>query len=158
VAIKRNYQLLTQALEYVYKTAKVNTTVSHEWMQTELMRTPSAAQKFTTDIWTAITSHDEDLTEKEGHQVTRMSGLNDTVQFFQVADRKQAEEQQTWNDNCERWARTQQEETEGLARSQWQLSTDVGGGFQTSWMPRLEWLAWPLAWLLEFVGLSRWLP
>jgi len=34
----------------------------------------------------------------------------------------------------------------------------VGGGFQASWMPRLEWLAWPLAWLLEFVGLSRWLP
>jgi len=34
----------------------------------------------------------------------------------------------------------------------------VGGGFQVSWTPRLEWLAWPLAWLLEFVGLSRWLP
>jgi len=34
----------------------------------------------------------------------------------------------------------------------------VGGGFRTSWMPRLEWLAWPLAWLLEFVGLNRWLP
>ena len=34
----------------------------------------------------------------------------------------------------------------------------VGGGFRTSWTPRLEWLAWPLAWLLEFVGLSRWLP
>jgi len=34
----------------------------------------------------------------------------------------------------------------------------VGGGFRTSWTPRLEWLAWPLAWLLEFVRLSRWLP
>ena len=34
----------------------------------------------------------------------------------------------------------------------------VGGGFQVSWTPCLEWLAWPLAWLLEFVGLSRWLP
>jgi len=34
----------------------------------------------------------------------------------------------------------------------------VGGGFRASWTPRLEWLAWPLAWLLEFVGLSRWLP
>jgi len=34
----------------------------------------------------------------------------------------------------------------------------VGGGFQASWTPCLEWLAWPLAWLLEFVGLSRWLP
>ena len=34
----------------------------------------------------------------------------------------------------------------------------VGGGFRALWTPRLEWLAWPLAWLLEFVGLSRWLP
>ena len=34
----------------------------------------------------------------------------------------------------------------------------VGGGFWASWMLRLEWLAWLLAWLLEFVGLSRWLP
>jgi len=34
----------------------------------------------------------------------------------------------------------------------------VGGGFRASWTPRLEWLAWPLAWLREFVGLCRWLP
>jgi len=34
----------------------------------------------------------------------------------------------------------------------------VGGGFQASWTPRLDWLTWQLAWLLEFVGLSRWLP
>jgi len=34
MAIERNYQLLTQALEYVNKTAKANTTVSHEWMKT----------------------------------------------------------------------------------------------------------------------------
>jgi len=34
----------------------------------------------------------------------------------------------------------------------------VGGGFRVSWMPHLEWPAWPLAWLLEFVGLIRWLP
>jgi len=34
----------------------------------------------------------------------------------------------------------------------------VGGGFRASWTPRLEWLAWPLAWRLEFVVLSTWLP
>ena len=34
----------------------------------------------------------------------------------------------------------------------------VGGRFRASWTPRQEWLAWPLALLLEFVGLSRWLP
>jgi len=34
----------------------------------------------------------------------------------------------------------------------------VGGRFRVSWTPRLEWLALPLAWLLEFVGLSRWMP
>jgi len=44
IAIKRNYQQLTQALECVYKTAEANTTVSHEWMQTELMRTAGAVQ------------------------------------------------------------------------------------------------------------------
>jgi len=39
-------------------------------MQTELMRTTSAAQKFTTDVWTAITARDKDLAKKEGHQIT----------------------------------------------------------------------------------------
>jgi len=34
----------------------------------------------------------------------------------------------------------------------------VGEGFWALWTPRLEWLAWLLAWFLEFVGLSRWLP
>jgi len=34
----------------------------------------------------------------------------------------------------------------------------VGGGFRASWKPRLEWLAWPLVWRLEFVVLSTWLP
>ena len=34
----------------------------------------------------------------------------------------------------------------------------VGGGFQASRTLRLEWLAWPLAWLLELVGLGTWLP
>jgi len=118
VAIEWNYHLLTQALEYVYKMAEANTTVSHEWMQTELMRTASAAQKFTTDVWTAITACDKDQAEKEGHQITRIIRLNDAVQFLQVADRKQAEEQQTWNANCEKWAMNQQEETERLAREQ----------------------------------------
>jgi len=76
-------------------------------MQTELIRTASVAQKFTADVWTAITARDKDQAEKEGHQVTRMTRLNDVVQFLQVADRKRAEEQQTWNNNCERWARKQ---------------------------------------------------
>jgi len=35
---------------------------------------------------------------------------------------------------------------------------DVGGGLRVSQMPRLEWLAWLLTWLLEFVGLGIWLP
>jgi len=125
VAIERNYHLLTQAPKYVYKTAEANTTVSHEWMQTELMRTACAAQKFTADVWTAITSRDKDQAEKEGHQITRITRLNDAVQFLQVADRKRAEEQQTWNANCEKWAMNQQEETERLAREQQRLRTEV---------------------------------
>jgi len=55
-------------------------------MQTELIHTASAAQKFTTDVWTAITARDRDQAEKEGHHVTRMTWLNDAVQFLQVAD------------------------------------------------------------------------
>jgi len=125
IAIERNYHLLTQALEYVYKTDEANTTVSHEWMQTELMRTASAAQKFTTDVWTAITACDKDQADKEGHQITRITRLNDAVQFLQVADRKRVEEQQTWNANCEKWAMNQQEETERLAREQQRLRTEV---------------------------------
>jgi len=125
VAIERNYHLLTQALEYVYKTAETNTTVSHEWMQTELRCTTSAAQKFTTDVWTAITARDKDQAEKEGHQITRITWLNDAVQFLQVADRKRVKEQQTWNANCEKWVMNQQEETERLAREQQRLRTKV---------------------------------
>jgi len=116
VTFERNYHLLTQAIEYFYKTAEANTSVSHEWMQTELMRTASAAQKFTTDVWTAITSRDKDQTKREGDHITRIMRLNDAVQFLQVADRKRLEEQQTWNTNCEKWAMNQQEETERLAK------------------------------------------
>ena len=94
-------------------------------MQTELMRTASAAQKFTTDVWTAITTRDKDQAEKEGHQITRITWLNDAVQFLQVANRKRAEEQQTWNANCEKWAMNQQEETKRLAREQQRLRTEV---------------------------------
>jgi len=39
-----------------------------------------------------------------------------------------------------------------------EMEVVVGGGF---WVPRtlhLEWLASSLLWLLEFVGLSAWLP
>jgi len=125
VAIEWNYHLLTQALEYVYKTAEANTTVSHEWMQTELMRTASAAQKFTIDVWTAITACDKNQAEKDGHQVTRITRLNDAIQFLQVADRKRAEEQQTWNANCERWALNQQMETERLVSEQQRLRMEV---------------------------------
>jgi len=76
------------------------------------MRTARAAQKFTADVWMAITAHAKDQAEKEGHQVTCMTWLNDAVQFLQVADGKRAEEQQTRNNNSECWARKQQEETE----------------------------------------------
>jgi len=89
------------------------------------MHTASTAQKFTTDVWTAITSHDKDQAEKEGHQITRIMRLNDAVQFLQVADWKRAEEQQTWNTNCEKWAMNQQEETEQLAKEQQRLCTEV---------------------------------
>jgi len=41
-------------------------------MQTKLMCTASAAQKFTTDVWIAITSRDKDQAEKEGYQITRI--------------------------------------------------------------------------------------
>jgi len=127
--------LLSQALKYVYKTAEANTTVSHEWMQTELMRTTSAAQKFTTDVWTAITSRNKDQAEKEGHQITRITRLNDAVLFLHVADRKRAEQQQTWNTNCERWARNQQEETEQQAKEQQRLHTEVSAIKQATTTP-----------------------
>jgi len=143
VAIERNYQLLTQALQYVYKTAEANTTVSHEWMQTELMRMASTAQKFTADVWTAITTRDKDQAEKEGHQVTRMTRLNDAVQFLQVADRKRVEQQPTWNDNCEYWAGKQQEETERLAQEQRQLRTEVSAIRRVTTTPTYLQLALP---------------
>jgi len=105
-------------------------------MQTEVMRTASAAQKFATDIWTAITSCDKDLAEKEGHQVTRITRLNDAVQFLQVADRKRAQEQNTWNNNCKKGARKQQEETERLAKEQQQLRTEVSAIKRVTTAPR----------------------
>jgi len=143
IAIECNYHLLSQALEYVYKMAEANTTVSHKWMQTELIRTASAAQKFTTDVWTAITSRDKDQAEKEGHQITRIMWLNDAVQFLQVADWKWAEEQQTWNTNCERWVRNQQEETERLAKDQQWLRTDVSAIKRATTTPTYLQLALP---------------
>ena len=135
VAIERNYKLLTQALEYVYQTAEANTTVSNKWMQTELMRTASAAQKFTADMWSAITSRNKDLAKKEAHQATRVTRLNDAVQFLQVADQKRVEEQITWNANCECWAQKQQKETEWLAKEQQKLRTAVSAIKQATTIP-----------------------
>ena len=57
-------------------------------MQTELMRMASAAQKFTAEVWTAITAHNKIQVEKEEHQVTTMTRLKDTVQLLQVTNRK----------------------------------------------------------------------
>jgi len=112
-------------------------------MQTELMRTASAAQKFTNDVWTAITSRDKDQAEKEGHQITRITRLNDAVQFLQVADCKRVEEQQTWNANCKKWAINQQEETERLAREQQRLRTEVSAIKRAATMPTYLQLALP---------------
>ena len=94
-------------------------------MQTELMRTAGATQKFTADVWSTITSCDKDLAEKEAHQATRVMRLNNAIQFLQVTDRKRAEEQNTWNTNWESWARKQRRESEQLAKEQQKLRTEV---------------------------------
>jgi len=39
-----------------------------------------------------------------------------------------------------------------------EMEVVAGGGFQALRMPCLEWLAWLLAWLLEFGGIGTWLP
>jgi len=76
-------------------------------MQIELMRTTGTAQKFTADVWSAITSCDKDLAAKQVHHATRVMRLNDTIQFLQVTDQKRAQEQNTWNANCKSRAQKQ---------------------------------------------------
>jgi len=104
-------------------------------MQTELMCNAGATQKFTANVCSTITSRDKDLAEKKAHQATRVMRLNNAVQFLQVADRKLAEEQNTWNTNCESWAWKQQRETERLAKEQQKLRTEVSVIERVTTMP-----------------------
>lgn len=102
--IEETYTQITGGIEYVYGQAQANARASSDWMQTELMRTTNAAQKFSDDIWAAIQLRDQEKTNEDINCDTRLLRVKDVVQFLQVASQQRLEEQAAWNQNCEDWA------------------------------------------------------
>jgi len=123
--IKETYTQILGALEYVYGQAQANAWASSEWMQTELMRTANAAQKFTNDVGAAIQMRDQEKTNEDINQDTCILRVKDAVQFLQVASQQRMEEQAAWNQNCEDWAVQQQAVTAQLAAQQQTMETQV---------------------------------
>ena len=130
--IEETYTQITGALEYVYGQAQANARASSDWMQTELMRTANAAQKFTNDVWTAIQLRDQEKTNEDINRYTRILRVKDAVQFLQVASQQRLEEQSAWNQNCEDWAVQQQAATARLAAQQQALETQVSALISTA--------------------------
>jgi len=62
IEIERNYQVLYEAVQYLYAQQDADSTVSHEWIQTKLMRTANASQQFTADVWRTIVEKNAETT------------------------------------------------------------------------------------------------
>jgi len=130
--IEETYTQILGALEYVYGQAQANAWASSEWMQTELMRTANAAQKFTNDVGAAIQMRDQEKTNEDINRDTCILWVKDAVQFLQVASQQRLEEQAAWNQNCEDWAVQQQAATAQLAAQQQTMETQVSALISTA--------------------------
>lgn len=65
--IEQTYGQITAILEYIFKAAQADTVASYEWLQMELVHTANAAEKFTSDVWSAIIQQDAKKANKEAN-------------------------------------------------------------------------------------------
>jgi hypothetical protein len=80
--IERNYEVLFEAMRYIYQQAQTDATASHDWMQTELMATANASQDFTLEVWEAIIAHSEEPSQQTMYQAMRATRINDALTFL----------------------------------------------------------------------------
>ena len=113
--IERNYQVLCEAVHYLYSQQEADSTASNEWIQTELMRAANASQQFTADVWRTIVEKNAETTMADHQRGLQITRLNDALAFIQTADGPRRQEQASFNHNVEQWAATQQATTEKLA-------------------------------------------
>jgi len=117
-AIEESYEVLTATIKYVYQKAEKDSQISKEWIHTELTQVANAAQWFISQVWDAILQTNKDQMEKDVLQQVRLTWVEDALQLLQVANQQQMAEQWNWNQYCEVWAETQQQETTHLAKEQ----------------------------------------
>jgi len=70
--IEETYTQISSTHEYVYRQAQADAHTSSDWMQSELMRTANAGQKFTNEVWTAIQLRDQEKANEDTNQETRL--------------------------------------------------------------------------------------
>ena len=112
-------------MQYLYAQQEADSTVSHEWIQTELMRTANASQQFTADVWRMIVEKNVDTTMADHQRGLQIARLNDALAFIQTADGQRRQEQANFNHNVEQWAATQQATTEKLAADNAAIKADL---------------------------------
>jgi len=115
IKIECNYQVLCEVVPYLYAQQEANSTASHEWIQTELMRTANDSQQFTADVWRKIVEKNVVTNMADHQRGLQIARLNDVLAFIQTADGQRRQEQANFNHNVEQWAATQQATTEKLA-------------------------------------------
>ena len=98
---------------------------SHEWIQTELMRTANASQQFSADVWRAIVEKNEETTLADHNRGLQIARLNDALAFIQTADGQRRQEQANFNQKVEQWAAEQQATTEKLAADNAAIKADL---------------------------------
>jgi len=125
IEIERNYQVLCEAVQYLYSQQETDSTVSHEWIQTELMRMANVSQHFTADIWWTIVEKNAETTMADHQRGLQIARLNDALAFIQTADGQRRQEQANFNHNGEQWAATQEATTEKLAADNAAIKADL---------------------------------
>jgi len=125
IEIERNYQVLCEAVQYLYAQQEADSTASHEWIQTERMRTANASQQFTADVWRMIVEKNAETTMAYHQRGLQIARLNDALAFIQTADGQRRQEQANFNHNVEQWAATQQATTEKLAANNAAIKADL---------------------------------
>jgi len=69
--------------------------VSHEWMQTELMLVANAPQQFTVEVWQVILTRNDKADQQAMYQTIQTTHINDALAFLQMADLQRNQEKTT---------------------------------------------------------------
>jgi len=123
--IERNYDALTNAIQYLYQQAQADQSALQDWVQTELVQVANAACDFTTDVWQEMAIHAEDISRANHYQAVQLTHLDDALALLQSANHQRNQQQAAFESNVENWAARQEHTTTQLVVEQRRLATEL---------------------------------